>query len=348
MSLLEVHGISKTYRRGDAAALAEVSFCLEERHVLALVGASGSGKTTMLRILAGLEMPDAGEVRLDGRMIAGAGSGVAAERRGIGMVFQNHALFPHLTVEKNVLFGVRKMAKPEKGRLLAELLELVGLPGMAQRYPHELSGGERQRVALARALAPGPQLLLLDEPFSSLDMRLKQAVRDETREILRARGTAAVFVTHDTEDSLAVADRIVVMQEGRVQQVGAPQEVYFAPANPYVAKFFGSCNFLPFHLLGSLERARVSCHVGPPGGAGGERGLWIRPEHLWLEKPTAAGGLSGEVERVSFAGSYQRVFLKCAGDLSIEVSHTQGFPIEKGQVWGIIPVRRLPEQSGST
>ncbi len=343
MSLLEVNGISKTYRRGDSAALAEVTFSLEERHILALVGASGSGKTTMLRILAGLEVPDAGEVHLNGRVIARPCSSVTAEERGIGMVFQNHALFPHLTVEKNVLFGVRKLAKSAKTLLLAELLELVGLPGMAQRYPHELSGGERQRVALARALAPGPQLLLLDEPFSSLDMRLKQSVRDETREILRARGTAAVFVTHDTEDSLAVADRIVVMQEGRVQQIGAPQEVYHTPANPYVATFFGNCNFLPFQLLGSLERARVSCHIGPPAGAGSERGLWIRPEDLLLESPSAKGGLCGEVERVTFAGSYQRVFLKCAGNLSIEVSHAQGFPVEKGQIWGIIPVRRLPE-----
>ncbi len=338
MSLLEVKGISKTYRRGDFPALAEVNFCLDEKSILALVGASGSGKTTMLRILAGLETPDAGEVILDGRVIAGVGDCVAAEKRGIGMVFQNHALFPHLTVEKNVLFGVRKMPRSEKVQLLSELLELVGLPGMARRFPHELSGGERQRVALARALAPDPQLLLLDEPFSSLDMRLKQTVRDETREILRARGTAAVFVTHDTEDSLAVADSIVVMKEGRVQQAGAPQEVYYAPVNPYVAKFFGRCNFLPFHLLGSLERARVSCHVWSRGDGDGGRGLWIRPEHLSLEKPE--GGLLGKVERVSFAGSCQRVFLKCAGDLTVEVSHSQSFPVEEGQVWSIVPVRR--------
>lgn len=343
MSLLEVKGITKKFRRGNAPALEEVSFRMEEQQILALVGASGSGKTTMLRILAGLEVPDAGEVLLGGRVIANSSGGVASEARGIGMVFQNHALFPHLTVERNVLFGVRKKSKDEKRYLLAELLELVGLPGMAKRFPHELSGGERQRVALARALAPDPQLLLLDEPFSSLDMRLKQTVRDETREILRTRGTAAVFVTHDTEDSLAVADRIVVMKEGRVQQAGAPQEVYHAPANRYVATFFGSCNFLPFDLLGSLEGARISCRVGAPdiGDEGeGEGGLWIRPEHLSLEKPVPTEcGLCGEVVRVSFAGSCQRVFLKCPGGFSVEVSHSQGFPVEKGQVWGIVPVR---------
>ncbi|MFK7851079.1 MAG: ABC transporter ATP-binding protein [Akkermansiaceae bacterium] len=341
MNLLEVHGVSKTYRRGDSAALSEVSFQLEKQRILALVGASGSGKTTMLRILAGLEVPDAGEVLLNGRVIAAPKKVVAAEESGIGMVFQNHALFPHLTVEGNVLFGVRKLPKVEKRTLLKELLELVGLPDKAKRFPHELSGGERQRVALARALAPGPQLLLLDEPFSSLDMRLRQSVRDETREILRARGTAAIFVTHDTEDSLAVADHIVVIKEGRVQQQGAPEEVYHAPANPYVATFFGSCNFLPFHLLGSLEKARVSCHVGPPSASDGERGLWIRPEHLWLEKSSEGGGvLQGEVERVSFAGSFQRVFLKCRGEFTVEVRHSQGFPVEVGQVWGISPVRR--------
>jgi len=341
MSLLEVKGISKKYPRGDSPALDGVSFSLEGNRILALVGASGSGKTTMLRILAGLEKPDAGEVMLGGKVIANCSGGLAAEARGIGMVFQNHALFPHLTVEKNVLFGVRKMADVAKRELLSELLELVGLPGMAKRFPHELSGGERQRVALARALAPAPRLLLLDEPFSSLDLRLRQAVRDETREILRKRETAAVFVTHDTEDSLAVADRIVVMKEGRVQQAGAPQEVYHAPVNPYVASFFGSCNFLPFHLLGMLERARVSCHVGPTGMAGGESGLWIRPEDLMLEKPVdGADVLCGEVERVSFAGNCQRVFLKCPGDLSVEVRHQRGFAIEVGQVWGIVPVRQ--------
>lgn len=338
MSLLEVRDVSKKFRRQSFPAVDGVSFSLQEAEILALVGASGSGKTTILRMLAGLERPDSGELSLGGKVIASEGYEVAAEKRGVGMVFQNHALFPHLTVEKNVRFGLGKISKEERRSLVEELLGMVGLEGKERRFPHELSGGERQRVALARALAPRPKLLLMDEPFSSLDMRLRQSVRDETREILRRRGTAAVFVTHDTEDALAIADRIVVMRDGRVQQEGAPQEIYHAAANPYVASFFGSCNFLPFHRLSALDAARVSCHFGPPGKSFGRTGMWVRPEHLLLGKAEdGAPGLIAEVDRVSFAGSHQKVFLKCDDGLPIEVRHQGGFLVEKGQKWKIVP-----------
>ena len=205
MKLLEVRNVEKCYRRSDEAAVKGVSFDVNEGKILSLVGESGSGKTTLLRILAGLEQMDGGEVLLDGKVVAQAGGGVAPEKRGIGLVFQHHALFQHLTVEKNLLFGVRKRPVAERRRMFDELIELVGLQGFEKRFPHELSGGERQRVALARALAPNPRLLLMDEPFSSLDSRLRQSVRDETRAILKKQGTTAVLVTHDTCDALAVA-----------------------------------------------------------------------------------------------------------------------------------------------
>lgn len=339
MNLLEVRNVEKRYRRGDAPAVKGVSFDVSEGKILALVGESGSGKTTLLRILAGLETVDGGEVLLDGKVIAEAGGGVAPEKRGIGLVFQHHALFPHLTVERNVLFGVRKLPKAERDSILNDLLDLVGLKGFEKRFPHELSGGERQRVALARALAPNPRLLLMDEPFSSLDSRLRHAVRDETRTILKKRGTTAVFVTHDTGDALAVADGIVVLRKGVVQQTGAPPEVYHAPANSYVASFFGTCNFLPFHSLGQPGGARVTCHVGPPQAGGEEAGLWVRPEDLELVTP-GRGGLEGIVERVSFGGGYLDVTLNCArkegAPLKVEVRHHAPFMVTVGEKWEVM------------
>jgi iron(III) transport system ATP-binding protein len=346
MNLLEVRNVEKTYRRGDAPAVKGVSFDVGEGRILALVGESGSGKTTLLRILAGLETVDSGEVLLDGKVIAEAGGGLPAEKRGIGLVFQHHALFPHLTVEKNVLFGVKKLPKRQQTRLLEELMDLVGLRGFEQRFPHELSGGERQRVALARALAPNPRLLLMDEPFSSLDARLRQTVRDETRTILKKRGTTAVFVTHDTGDALAVADGIVVLRKGLVQQIGAPPEVYHAPANAYVASFFGTCNFLPFHSLSHPSGARVTCHVGPPQlGESAETGLWVRPEDLELVKPVnGREGLVGEVERVCFGGGFLDVTLRCgrqdATPVMVEVRHHGPFMVTVGESWEVVPKAR--------
>lgn len=337
MKLLEVRNVEKRYRRSGEAAVKGVSFDVNEGKILALVGESGSGKTTLLRILAGLERMDVGEILLDGKRIAEADGGMPPEKRGIGLVFQHHALFPHLTVEKNVLFGVRKRPTLERQRIFAELMELVGLEGFGKRFPHELSGGERQRVALARALAPNPRLLLMDEPFSSLDARLRHSVRDETRAILKKRGTTAVFVTHDTGDALAVADGIVVLRKGVVQQTGAPPEVYHAPSNAYVASFFGTCNFLPFNSLGQPGGARVTCHVGPPGMSNEESGLWVRPEDLELVKE-GVGGLVGVVETVSFGGGYQDVTLRCGKDssLKVEVRHHAPFMVAVGEKWEVV------------
>lgn len=354
MIRLQADHLSKTYRRGDAPAVRDVSFQLAEGKLLSLVGESGSGKTTLLRLLAGLERPDEGEILLDGRVISSPGGVTEPERRGIGLVFQNHALFPHLTVEKNVGFGLPKLGRKERAAVVAPLLDLVGLAAYGKRYPHELSGGERQRVALARALAPNPRLLLLDEPFSSLDARLRQSVRDETRAILQERGATAIFVTHDTGDALSIADLIVVLKNGEVQQTGGPPEVYHAPANAYVASFFGTCNFLPMHSLPHPSGARILCHVGPPRQTEGARfGLWIRPEDLELTRVQAASpeALTGHVTRVGFQGAYLEVILRCTPadnpPFDVTVWHHGPEMINRGEVWAVVPKPRRSTRSTS-
>ncbi len=354
MIRLQVQNLTKTYRRGQEPAVKDVSFEIPEGDLLSLVGASGSGKTTLLRLIAGLERPDAGVIRLDAQVISSPAILCPPEERGIGLVFQHQALFPHLTVERNVAFGLRHLEGGECEAVVSPLLELVGLTQLRKRYPHELAGGERQRVALARALAPSPRLLLLDEPFSSLDARLRQAVRDETRAILKARGATALFVTHETGDALSIADRIVVLRQGSVQQDGVPSEVYYAPANAYVASFFGACNFLPVNSLPHPSGARIRCQVGPPalasgairGGDGPEFGIWVRPEDLELVKPENSGALTGSVVRVGFHGAYLEVTLHCENDggesFEVMVRHHGPFLVRPGESWAIAPRPQRP------
>lgn len=348
MKRLEVIHLTKRYRKGDEPAVNDASFDLAEGKLLALVGESGSGKTTMLRMLAGLETPDAGEIRLDGVTISSPRGVLAPERRGIGLVFQSHALFPHLTVEGNITFGLRHWSRDERAEIVPSVLDLVGLSGYRKRYPHELSGGERQRIALARALAPNPRLLLLDEPFSSLDARLRQSVRDETRAILLERKATAVFVTHDTGDALTIADGIVVLKQGEVQQIGAPPEVYHAPSNSYVASFFGTCNFLPLRGIGHPSGARIACHIGPPRASDPTHvaGIWVRPEDLELVAPekTPPDGLEGIITKVRFHGAYLDVELRCKtpehGEFHVTVWHHAPFMVNPGERWGIVPKPR--------
>ncbi|MFT4177711.1 MAG: ABC transporter ATP-binding protein [Luteolibacter sp.] len=330
MSLLQVDQLSKTYRGNQRPAVHHATFTVADGTLLALVGESGSGKTTLLRILAGLETPDHGTVTLAGNLLSAPGLIVPPERRGIGMVFQHHALFPHLTVEKNIAFGIRYLSRTERSETISNLLDLIGLPGFAKRYPHQLSGGERQRVALARALAPRPQLLLLDEPFSSLDARLRQSVRDETRAVLKQHGTTAIFVTHDTSDALTVADEIIVLRDGLIQQTGTPSEIYHSPVNPYVATFFGDCNFIP---TGHWTPVR---HIAPTS----ESGVWIRPEQLELAPPHTPGAtLTGTVSKAGFRGTHHEVILECHceahGPFTVTVHHRSTLPVTSGKTFAI-------------
>ncbi|MFN9544555.1 MAG: ABC transporter ATP-binding protein [Alphaproteobacteria bacterium] len=242
MTALSFHAVRHAFGRNQV--LRDFTLSIEPGTIVALLGASGSGKTTALRIAAGLEIPQAGDVRVGGKPVTAPGLFIAPESRDVGLLFQDLALFPHLDVEGNVAFGLKLSGTARRNRV-GELLELVGLAGMARLYPHQLSGGQQQRVALARALAPGPGVLLLDEPFSSLDVVLRQQVRSEMVGLLKAVGTAVLFVTHDPEEALYVADRVAVMAQGAIVQEASPDNIWFRPANRFVAEFFGDTNTIP-------------------------------------------------------------------------------------------------------
>ena len=312
--VLLVSGAVKRYARGLAPAVCEVSLAVRRGEIMAVVGESGCGKSTLLRLVAGLEVPDAGTIEIGGRTVAGDGRWVAPEGRGVGMVFQDFALFPHMTVEGNVRYGLRGIARAERAARVAEMLDLVGLAGLGQRYPHQLSGGQQQRVALARALAGAPDVLLLDEPFSNLDTALKRTLREEVRAILERTGTTTLLVVHDAEDVMMLADRAAVLRAGRVLQEGDPDTLYRKPRDEYVAHFFGETNVLPGRpseggfqtALGLVPCATAATSRGPVR-------LCVRPEHLLLGQGLDAGE-PAVVERVHVAGVRRRVVVRLAGE----------------------------------
>jgi iron(III) transport system ATP-binding protein len=244
MTALEVHNLVKQFRGTQQSAVNNISFELSSGEILTLLGPSGCGKTTTLRIIAGLERPDSGIVRLNNRVVASDSVFVPPEKRGVGMVFQDHALFPHLTVSENIAFGLRGQPPAEIKKTVGEMLHLVGLLPLAKRYPHALSGGERQRVALARALAPHPVLVLMDEPFSSLDADLRMEMREHVRRILKSMRATVVFVTHDQEEALYMGDRLAVLQKGHLEQIGTPEEIFHESNTRFVAEFMGDSDFL--------------------------------------------------------------------------------------------------------
>ena len=303
--MIRLEGVTKRF--GAVTAVADASLCVDRGEVVALLGPSGCGKTTLLRLIAGFERPDGGTVETGERAVAGPGTWVPPEQRRIGMVFQDYALFPHLTVAENVGFG---LARGLRRARVAELLEAVGLTGLDARYTHELSGGQQQRVALARALAPSPELVLLDEPWSNVDPFLRESLRAEVAEIIRPLGVTAVLVTHDREEAFSLADRIALMRDGTIVQEGTAEELYFAPASRWAAEFVGAANL----LTGRVERGTVSTALGsfPANGSSGdgdtEVEVLVRPELLELA-PDPAG--SAEVVAREFRGHdvFYRVLL---------------------------------------
>ena len=245
MTVLELVGVTRRYVRRQPPAVDAVSLSVGRGEILALLGPSGSGKSTLLRLIAGFEHPDAGSVAINGRVVADATFSEPPERRGVGIVFQDYALFPHLTVEANVAFGLHGLDRRRRRERMRSFLELVGLPGLAQRYPHELSGGQQQLVALARALAPAPAVLLLDEPFSNLDADLRGQMRQDVEKILRETETTVIFVTHGQDEAFGIGDRVGVLAHGRLEQLDTPETIYHRPATPFVAEFVGAATFVP-------------------------------------------------------------------------------------------------------
>jgi len=300
--LLDVHCLTKTFSDGALPVVNGLSFEVEEGELLAILGPSGCGKTTALRMIAGFLAPDRGRITLDGRVLADERGSVPPEKRGIGFAFQDHALFPHLTVEQNVAFGLRTWKKAERAERVRQILARVGLTGLEKRLPHALSGGQQQRVALARALAPRPRLLLLDEPFSSLDALLRQEMRGALREILRVEGTTAILVTHDQEEALQTADRVAVMQAGRLDQIGTPEEIYATPRTLFVAQFLGQTNL----TLADAHGTTASTPLGTLDlhrEAEGTVLVALRPEHVAISRlADAASGQEGTVVERAYKG----------------------------------------------
>ena len=254
--ILDVKGVSKQFSGSKTLAVNQISFSLIQGELLALLGPSGCGKTTLLRLIAGFEQPTAGKIFLSGKTIASETCWLPPEKRNTGMVFQDYALFPHLNVSENVSFGLKtkkpRLSNQEIRHRVVEVLSLVGLNGFEKRYPNELSGGQQQRIALARALAPQPALILLDEPLSNLDVQVREKLRHEVRSILKSTNTTGIFVTHDQEEAMAIADMIAVIKQGTLEQLGKPEEVYNEPLSRFVAEFVTQANFVNAKKEGNL------------------------------------------------------------------------------------------------
>ena len=306
--MLTLDAVSRRF--GALAAVDDVTLEVADGEFLCLVGPSGSGKSTLLRLAAGLERVSTGRIVLDGVDVDGPGHFVETEHRRVGMVFQDYALFPHLTVAANVAYGLRGRSRGADG-LARDLLARLGLTGLASSYPHTLSGGERQRVALARAIAPGPRLLLMDEPFSSLDSRLRDDVREHTLRFLRETGTTTILVTHDPDEALRVADRIALLRAGRLEQCGGVDELYVRPATLFAARFFSDVN----ELRGVCQQGRVDTPLGtfpaPHLASGSSASVCIRPQHLHLT--ARPGGHCARVLATDFLGEIDQVEVQVEG-----------------------------------
>lgn len=303
--VIELRDVTKRFRPGPVTAVDEVTLEVCEGEILTLLGPSGCGKTTTLRLMAGFEVPDEGRIRIGGREAAGPRRWIPPEKRGVGMVFQDYALFPHLTVGENVMFGLDRMPRNERNSRAREVLGILDLAPCFDRYPHELSGGQQQRVSLARALAPEPVVVLMDEPFSNLDAHLRDQVRDEVVGILRNADVTCVFVSHDQRDALAISDRVAVMNCGRVEQVGTPRDIYKHPESVFVATFVGRTNLLRGRIqnengcvltdFGSFCRVD---RIGLPNGT--EVMVSVRPDGF---ESCRDGSLTGTILSTTYTGA---------------------------------------------
>lgn len=286
-----------TKRFGSVTAVDNLSLNLKQGEILSLLGPSGCGKTTLLRLLAGFVSPDEGEIEIGGRRVNAKNINVPPEKRGLGIVFQDYALFPHLTVLKNVEFGLKN---GDKDGAASKYISLLGLKGLESRFPSELSGGQQQRVAIARALAPGAEVLLLDEPFSNLDASLRLEVREEILDILKSNKVSTIFVTHDQEEAFFMGDRVAVMKDGELEQIGTPYDIYHVPNSRFIAEFVGTADFLSvYSVLG--KASTILGDFEPPGDLAGHDGLeiMVRPDDVAIGR---SGELTATVVSCAFQG----------------------------------------------
>lgn len=313
--LLEVKNIEKAFEK-DAPVVKKATFNVHENEIFALLGPSGCGKTTTLRLISGFENLDAGEVYLEGKLLSSNCVHCAPQKRGIGFVFQDYALFPHMSAIDNVAFGLTGLPRYKRKVFAEEVLCRTGMGDYKDRSPAELSGGQQQRVALARAIAPEPKLVLLDEPFSNLDAMLRNSTRKEVRSIIKKAGMSAVLVTHDQEEALSFADRIAVMNDGKIEQIGTPEEVYYNPKTRFVAQFLGRTNLFEGNVENSdvietkLGSIQLNCR------ATGHITCSIRPEHLTIEKPggNTNGSKKGVITAREFKGHDITYYVECSGE----------------------------------
>ncbi len=346
---IEIRGLSKAF--DDHPVLRDVSLDIPEGELVALLGPSGCGKTTLLRILAGLETADAGEVRHGGEEV----SSRSARERNVGLVFQHYALFRHMTVADNVGFALeaRKAPRAEVTARVDELLHLVQLDGLRGRYPHQLSGGQRQRVALARALATSPRILLLDEPFGALDARVRQELRRWLRSLHDELHVTSIFVTHDQEEAFEVADRVVLMNAGRVEQVGSPAEVFENPASPFVMRFLGAVNVFLGHVDGGRAFVNELEFAAPSAPGRTAAHVYVRPHEIDLHRAALPGSFEARVVRVVVLGASARIELSAPGyagalELELDARKTEALALVPGEVVHLSPrrVRVFPIAEG--
>ncbi|MHA7282017.1 ABC transporter ATP-binding protein [Arthrobacter sp. TMS2-4] len=344
---------SVTKRYGSARGVEALDLAIPAGELVTLIGPSGCGKSTTLRLVAGLERPDAGRITVAGETVADRTRFVNPENRRVGLVFQDHALFPHLSVARNVAFGLDRLPRGERRKRVGDLLDLVQLAHLAERYPHELSGGEQQRVALARALAPRPAVVLLDEPFSSLDESLRAQVRRDTVAALRETGTTGVLVTHDQTEALSVGTRVVVLHDGVIEQADAPEKVFEQPATRFVASFMGDADFLPAHV----HRALLTCEIGVvstvPGWADSDVDVDVvlRPHEVALRADPEA---TAHVTAVEYHGAFVLHHVTLASGRTLrswqrhDVRHPVGTPVTVTVAPGTSPTLLVGDRAVTT
>lgn len=335
LKIIGIHGVVKHLGQENITAVDDLNLEVNRGQILTILGPSGCGKTTTLRLVAGFESPDAGVVLIDGISVAGNGIFVPPEKRNVGIVLQEFALFPHMNVKQNIAFGLIGMNRTESNMRVKAMIDLTGLQGLEERYPHQLSGGQQQRVALARALAPSPSIVLLDEPFASIDPDLRSRVRIDLKRILKEAGVTAIFVTHDQEEAFSIADRIVVMNKGKVHQIGTPMEIYLNPNDRFVAEFVGHADF----ISGRIHSAKILTELGEFSlnsnnvTDGDDVNIMLRPSDVDIV-PTELG--IGTIDSVEFRGHEVLYSIKLKSGQIIHSSQRSSYVSEIGTPVNVI------------